>query len=299
MEAKFDEEDDPTCPPIPFTAAEMRIYRRPWRSALVVKSLGRVVSYTVLSKCLQAIWAKSGGLQITYACNGFYLVKFTSARNFERALTGGPWKEAVLKIGARICNPNRVDGATEEGARGEYPQEESTENKVESYTDTQEKMVQKSTYDEWMISKKKKRPNNRQAQPARLPMSGTTIDTKRREVGRGGSHANCFETLGNSHATIKVDMTVKNETSDKPSDIIMVEKGGPSEVEMDNKTPPQKSTDSEANNNGTKSSKDCTMGKESPILLGRNNSKIRQGWVRRKSGNTKKGAGSLSPSGYR
>ncbi|CAI0467357.1 unnamed protein product [Linum tenue] len=67
------------------------MYQRPWRSALVVKLLGRSTSYTVLWNRLNVMWAKTGGIQVTNARNGFYLVRFTSGNDFERALTGGPW----------------------------------------------------------------------------------------------------------------------------------------------------------------------------------------------------------------
>ncbi|CAI0548986.1 unnamed protein product [Linum tenue] len=91
LEEEIDDEDDPTCPPIHFTTAEKRMYQRPWRSALVVKLLGRSTSYTVLWNRLNVLWAKTGGIQVTNARNGFYLVRFTSGNDFERALTGGPW----------------------------------------------------------------------------------------------------------------------------------------------------------------------------------------------------------------
>ncbi|CAN0904870.1 hypothetical protein LINGRAHAP2_LOCUS23348 [Linum grandiflorum] len=46
------EEDDPLCLQICFTAAEKASFRRPWRSALVVKGLGRNVPYLPLARRL-------------------------------------------------------------------------------------------------------------------------------------------------------------------------------------------------------------------------------------------------------
>ncbi|CAI0462165.1 unnamed protein product [Linum tenue] len=57
--------DDPKCPTIPFTVAEVRKYRREWRSALMVKVLGRTYPYPVVAKRLQALWARTGPIQIT------------------------------------------------------------------------------------------------------------------------------------------------------------------------------------------------------------------------------------------
>ncbi|CAI0626847.1 unnamed protein product [Linum tenue] len=67
------------------------MFCREWRSALVVKALGRSVSYTLMAKRLVGIWAKAGTLQVTSVKNGYFLVRFTSGIDYERAVTGGPW----------------------------------------------------------------------------------------------------------------------------------------------------------------------------------------------------------------
>ncbi|CAL1370145.1 unnamed protein product [Linum trigynum] len=84
-------EGDPKCPAIHYTAAEERMFCRQWRSALVVKALGRTVSYTMMLKRLQSIWEKAGSIQVTSVKKGYFLVRFTSGIDYERALTGGPW----------------------------------------------------------------------------------------------------------------------------------------------------------------------------------------------------------------
>ncbi|CAL1371090.1 unnamed protein product [Linum trigynum] len=66
--------EDPKCPSIHYTAAEERLFCRQWRSALVVKVLGRIVSYTLMLKRLQGIWAKAGSIQVTSTKNGYFLV---------------------------------------------------------------------------------------------------------------------------------------------------------------------------------------------------------------------------------
>ncbi|CAL1359965.1 unnamed protein product [Linum trigynum] len=91
QEATFDGEEDPKCPPIQFSAAEERLFCRDLRSALVVKALGRSVSYTAMSLRLNTIWAKAGGIQVTSMKKGYFLIRFTSGLDYERAITGGPW----------------------------------------------------------------------------------------------------------------------------------------------------------------------------------------------------------------
>ncbi|CAN0830220.1 hypothetical protein LINGRAPRIM_LOCUS3172 [Linum grandiflorum] len=86
-----DEEDDPLCPQICFTAAEKASFRRPWRSALVVKGLGRNVPYLPLARRLNFLWAKHGNIQISDLKNGCYLVRFRCHEDYEGAITGGPW----------------------------------------------------------------------------------------------------------------------------------------------------------------------------------------------------------------
>ncbi|CAI0560738.1 unnamed protein product [Linum tenue] len=90
-ETGFDGEDDPTYPQIYFSPTEERTYSRELRSSLIVKALGRAVSYTAVSLRLNAIWAKAGGIQVTSMKNGYFLVRFTSGLDYERAVTNGPW----------------------------------------------------------------------------------------------------------------------------------------------------------------------------------------------------------------
>ncbi|CAI0558324.1 unnamed protein product [Linum tenue] len=87
----FEADEDPLCPNIHFSSAEERQFCREWRSALVVKALGRSVSYTGISKRLNDLWARAGGIQVSSVKNGYFLVRFTSGIDYERALTGGPW----------------------------------------------------------------------------------------------------------------------------------------------------------------------------------------------------------------
>ncbi|CAI0500736.1 unnamed protein product [Linum tenue] len=91
QEAPFEADEDPKCPPIQFSAVEERTFCRELRSALIVKALGRSVSYTAMSIRLNAIWAKAGGIQVTSMKKGYFLIRFTSGLDYERAITGGPW----------------------------------------------------------------------------------------------------------------------------------------------------------------------------------------------------------------
>ncbi|CAL1378439.1 unnamed protein product [Linum trigynum] len=91
LEDGMEVNDDPLCPNIHFEAAEERQFCRKLRSALVVKVLGRYSSYTIVSRRLNTLWAKAGGIQVASAKNGYFIVRFTSGIDYERAITGGPW----------------------------------------------------------------------------------------------------------------------------------------------------------------------------------------------------------------
>ncbi|CAN0846803.1 hypothetical protein LINGRAHAP2_LOCUS4629, partial [Linum grandiflorum] len=95
-------------------------FRRAWRSALVVKGLGRNVPYILLERRLNAIWARNSQIQISDLKNGCYLVRFRCQEDYEWAINGGPWLLAVMRITSRIGKPVRVDRVTKEGARGKY-----------------------------------------------------------------------------------------------------------------------------------------------------------------------------------
>ncbi|CAL1387431.1 unnamed protein product [Linum trigynum] len=86
------EEEDPRCPTICFTKGEWRSYRREWRSAIVVKALGRSFPYLVIARRFNLLWARNGPIQVTnIRANGFLFMRFTHKIDYEYALTGGPW----------------------------------------------------------------------------------------------------------------------------------------------------------------------------------------------------------------
>ncbi|CAN1245897.1 hypothetical protein LINGRAPRIM_LOCUS3057 [Linum grandiflorum] len=87
-----EEEEDPLCSQVCFTAEEKTHFRRPWRSALVVKGLDRKIPYLPLARRLNSLWAKHGNIQISDLENDCYLVRFRSQEDYEWAITGGPWR---------------------------------------------------------------------------------------------------------------------------------------------------------------------------------------------------------------
>ncbi|CAL1381667.1 unnamed protein product [Linum trigynum] len=85
------EDENPLCPTISFSSFEWHKYRREWRSAIVVKVLGRSFPYPVIARRLNMLWARTGIIQVTNRRYGYYFVIFTTKADYEHALTGGPW----------------------------------------------------------------------------------------------------------------------------------------------------------------------------------------------------------------
>ncbi|CAL1412878.1 unnamed protein product [Linum trigynum] len=86
-----EDDDDPLCPTIAYTALEKQRWRREWRSALIVKVLGRTFPFPVIARRLETLWAKCGTIQVSSLSFSFYVVRFTSQIDYEQAAAGGPW----------------------------------------------------------------------------------------------------------------------------------------------------------------------------------------------------------------
>ncbi|CAN1178991.1 hypothetical protein LINPERHAP2_LOCUS33936 [Linum perenne] len=113
-----------------------------------------------MKRRLETLWARAGKIQVSDLANSFFLVRFSEAEDYNRAVTGGPWKIydyyisvarwspsfnenepikkimtwvrlpklpiqyfnniVVTRIGNYIGKTIRLDLATSEGARGRY-----------------------------------------------------------------------------------------------------------------------------------------------------------------------------------
>ncbi|CAN1195088.1 hypothetical protein LINPERHAP2_LOCUS42916 [Linum perenne] len=70
---------------------------------------------------LPQLWAKKGAIRVSDVGFGFYIVNFETIADYERAMFGGPWMVAILKlIGDRIGKTVRIDHTTLEGSRGNF-----------------------------------------------------------------------------------------------------------------------------------------------------------------------------------
>ncbi|GAY65140.1 hypothetical protein CUMW_238940 [Citrus unshiu] len=79
-------------PAIYFSKRVQEKLQQPWRYSGIVKLLGRQIGYRVLCNRLEVLWwsmvASFFVIDLEY---NYFLVKFQTAVDAERALTEGPW----------------------------------------------------------------------------------------------------------------------------------------------------------------------------------------------------------------
>ncbi|KAI9123765.1 hypothetical protein K1719_005065 [Acacia pycnantha] len=91
---------NPLCPKFDFEEKEKERLMRPFRRTLVVKLMGRQLSYGFMVKKLSQIWARKGLIDVFDLENDYYLVNFQHKEDYMEALTGGPWviTDAYLNV---------------------------------------------------------------------------------------------------------------------------------------------------------------------------------------------------------
>ncbi|KAH1055673.1 hypothetical protein J1N35_033738 [Gossypium stocksii] len=66
-----------------------RTLRKPWRNALIIKLLGKSISYSALIQRLTTMWNLDEDFDCIDLGHGFYVVKFSSAEDLLEVITGG------------------------------------------------------------------------------------------------------------------------------------------------------------------------------------------------------------------
>lgn len=88
-EERMDEDKiDPNCPIIPVTREEKERLRRP---SLIIRVLGRKVSYSYLLQRLEKMWKPEASFELIALDQDYFLAKFDSARDYDFAKYEGPW----------------------------------------------------------------------------------------------------------------------------------------------------------------------------------------------------------------
>nr|XP_025637066.1 uncharacterized protein LOC112732536 [Arachis hypogaea] len=82
---------DPMPPRVCFSEEARNILSEPYKEAIVIKVLGKNLSYTAMFHKLKGVWRITGGYEILDVGFGYFLVKFDRMDDREKVLLGGPW----------------------------------------------------------------------------------------------------------------------------------------------------------------------------------------------------------------
>lgn len=76
-------EGNPRCPKVRISRKEKRWLRTPWKQAIIIKLLGKRITYGFLVRKLQSLWSPLGGMDIIDIGNDFYIVGFVSKEDYQ------------------------------------------------------------------------------------------------------------------------------------------------------------------------------------------------------------------------
>ncbi|OMO84846.1 reverse transcriptase [Corchorus capsularis] len=74
-----------------FSVEEKRELRKPWKNALIVKLLGKILGFKALSSRVQQLWRIEGKYRIIDLGNDYFCFKFQKRGDYKHVLDGCPW----------------------------------------------------------------------------------------------------------------------------------------------------------------------------------------------------------------
>lgn len=100
-----DEEDVYSSDDVQFSKDQWKKFRAPWRSALIIKVLGKSFGFQFLFRRLMAIWRPKGEFKLISLNNDFFIVRLELKEDRERILFEGPWKILDYYLAVRRWTP--------------------------------------------------------------------------------------------------------------------------------------------------------------------------------------------------
>ncbi|KAI5333294.1 hypothetical protein L3X38_023425 [Prunus dulcis] len=92
-------------PSIEFSERVKDFLYRPWRTTVIIKLMGRPLSYTFLRDRLLQRWGLKGPMSLIDLENNYFIVKFLIKEDKRYVLTGGPWQIAGQYIVTQSWKP--------------------------------------------------------------------------------------------------------------------------------------------------------------------------------------------------
>ena len=78
-------------PKVVFSEQAIQVLSLPWKDALVVRLLGKHISYTAMKEKLRSLWRLCGGYDVMDVGSGYFMVKFDLQEDRDKVIGGGPW----------------------------------------------------------------------------------------------------------------------------------------------------------------------------------------------------------------
>ncbi|KAI9115726.1 hypothetical protein K1719_013395 [Acacia pycnantha] len=130
-EADFQITREGDIPSIEFSKEVRDVLAKGMEKTLVIKLLGRSITYGDLLNRTQAIWQVKGFYQLVDVGGGFFFATFDLAEDYLKVLTGGPWvifglsfryyhKSTLRAIGKLLGEVVKIDYRKETRGRGRY-----------------------------------------------------------------------------------------------------------------------------------------------------------------------------------
>jgi hypothetical protein len=96
---------DPRFPSITLGKDDLNRLRQPWRSAVIVKPMGKSIGYHFLCSRVDKLWKARGEYEVIDLGYDCFLFKFDQLEDRERVLTEGPWMIADHYLTVRCWSP--------------------------------------------------------------------------------------------------------------------------------------------------------------------------------------------------
>lgn len=93
------------CPSIQFSDKVKCSLYGPWRTAVIIKLMGRPLAFTFLRTRLLQKWDLKGPMSLIDLENNYFIVKFLYEEDMKYVLTGGPWQIAGQYIVTQKWKP--------------------------------------------------------------------------------------------------------------------------------------------------------------------------------------------------
>ncbi|RYQ87684.1 hypothetical protein Ahy_B09g095213 [Arachis hypogaea] len=201
------------CPTIPVSKEEFEEWCKPWKNALMVKVLGKRVTFTFMEQRLCRDWESKGKIHVIDMNRDYFLVHFSDEEDYTHALMEGPWMIAGHYLIVQRWRPFFLADSTEEGnqnGKSESPQNQTNHINGQS----------SANFGPWMLVKRyarKAQSHPKKSQTNLMPIPSYIAKKDGSPTGKDSAQGSRFdilneENLGNAQVSMEGSDKVQEET---------------------------------------------------------------------------------------